>query len=102
MKFNRLVALLLSVALTMSTFPAIAKEAELMDTNSLYEKGNFVNSYNPIISRMVDGSTRAWRDGMISGNGKSGYVTSGEPYSDAFIFQNIFFNFPSSQPRYIP
>lgn len=102
MKLKQLVALLLSTAVAMSTCPALAKEAELMDTNTLYEKGNFVNSYNPIISRMVNGSTRAWRDGMISGNGKTGYVTSGEPYSDAFIFQNIFFNFPTSQPRYIP
>ncbi len=102
MKLKQLVALLLSTTLTMSTCPALAKEAELMDTANLYEKGNFVNSYNPIISRMVDGGTRAWRDGMISGNGKTGYVTSGEPYSDAFIFQNIFFNFPTSQPRDIP
>ena len=101
-KLKRLTALVLVVTMLLSVVPISAEEAELMGANNLYEKGNFVNSYNPIISRMVDGATRAWRDGMISGNGKTGYVTSGEPYSDAFIFQNIFFNFPTSQPRYIP
>ena len=68
----------------------------------LYNKGNFVSSYNPIISRHQSGSSRAWRDGMISGNGEIGYVTSGEPYNDAFVFQNIFFNYPSADPRVIP
>lgn len=102
MIFKRLMAVVLNCMMILSVVPVSAEEAELMDTADLYEKGNFVNSYNPIISRMVDGGTRAWRDGMISGNGKTGYVTSGEPYSDAFIFQNIFFNFPTSQPRYIP
>ncbi len=102
MKLKQLVALLLSIALTMSTCPALAKEAELMDTANLYEKGNFVTSYNPIVSRHTNGGSRAWRDGMISGNGEIGYVTSGEPYNDAYIFQYNFFNYPSSQPREIP
>ena len=67
-----------------------------------YSKGNFVNSYNPITDRRTDCGSRAWRDGMISGNGEIGYVTSGEPYSDAFIFQHIYFDFPSADPRESP
>ncbi|WP_426250399.1 glycosyl hydrolase family 95 catalytic domain-containing protein [Paenibacillus pabuli] len=43
-----------------------------------------------------------WRDGMVSGNGENGYVTAGSPYSDTFIFQNMWFNFPSADPRFIP
>ncbi len=101
-KVKRLMALALCGAMLLSVVPISAEEAELMDTAELYEKGNFVNSYNPIISRHTDGGSRAWRDGMISGNGEMGYVTSGEPYNDAFIFQYNFFNYPSSQPREIP
>ena len=44
----------------------------------------------------------AWREGMVSGNGEEGYVTSGAPYGDTFIMQNMWFNFPSAHPRFIP
>lgn len=67
-----------------------------------YEKGNYATSYNPIISRHTDGNNRAWRDGMVSGNGEIGYVTSGEPYSDAFIFQHMYYNYPTGDPRKSP
>lgn len=73
-----------------------------LNTDELYNKGSFVENYNPIISRHQNGGSRAWRDGFVSGNGEIGYVTSGEPYSDAFVYQNIFFNYPSSDPREIP
>lgn len=43
-----------------------------------------------------------WREGMVSGNGEEGYVTSGAPYEDTFIFQNMWFNYPSGDPRFIP
>ena len=39
---------------------------------------------------------------MVSGNGENGYVTSGSPYTDSFIFQYMWFNFPSADPRVIP
>src|SRR5690606_24077209 len=32
---------------------------------------------------------------------ENGYITSGAPYSDTFIFQNIWFIFPSKDPRCI-
>ncbi len=79
--------------------PALSKEAENVD---LYTKGSFVNSFNPIVSRHVDGGSRAWRDGFVSGNGEIGYVTDGEPYNDAFVYQHIYFNYPSDNPRVIP
>ncbi len=28
---------------------------------------------------------------MVSGNGLQGFITSGSPYSDTFIFQNMHF-----------
>ena len=103
---KKIVSIVLTVAMAIGLLPSamlsVSATEEESDMTELYEKGNFVNSYNPIVSRHVNGSSRAWRDGMISGNGEIGYVTSGEPYSDAFIFQYNFFNYPSSQPREIP
>lgn len=43
-----------------------------------------------------------WREGMVSGNGEEGFVTSGAPYEDTFIFQNMWFSYPSADPRFIP
>lgn len=31
--------------------------------------------------------TKSWRQGMVSGNGLQGFITSGSPYSDTFIFK---------------
>ncbi|MBR5535856.1 MAG: glycoside hydrolase N-terminal domain-containing protein [Clostridia bacterium] len=69
------------------------------EMKKFYEKGSHADSYNAIIKRGADSSSRAWRDGFVSGNGVLGYVTSGEPYSDTFVFQHNFYNFPTSEPR---
>ncbi|MCK9857034.1 glycoside hydrolase N-terminal domain-containing protein [Paenibacillus sp. ATY16] len=71
------------------------------DSNSvrLYEKGNYAGTYTEI---PAFNPGRAWRDGMVSGNGENGYVTSGSPYADTFIFQYMWFNYPSNEPRVIP
>ncbi len=44
----------------------------------------------------------SWFDGMVSGNGENGVVSSGSPYSDTLIYQNINFIMPSRDPRYTP
>ncbi|MBQ3110159.1 MAG: glycoside hydrolase N-terminal domain-containing protein [Clostridia bacterium] len=72
------------------------------DMKGFYEKGSFAKSYNPIVKRGADSSNRAWRDGFVSGNGDKGYITSGEPYSDTFIYNYIYFNFPTAEPRFVP
>ncbi len=46
--------------------------------------------------------TKSWRQGMVSGNGLQGFVESGSPYSDTFIFQNIHFILPNENVRYCP
>lgn len=43
---------------------------------------------------------RYWRDGMIGGNGKLGFVTSGSPYSDTITYQNVDYIMPSDRDRY--
>lgn len=43
-----------------------------------------------------------WRDGMVTGNGHTGVVCSGSPYSETLIYQNIEFIMPSREPRETP
>ncbi len=47
-------------------------------------------------------NTDKWRHGMVSGNGLQGFVESGSPYSDTFIFQNMHFIMPNVNVRYCP
>lgn len=46
--------------------------------------------------------TDTWRQGMISGNGMQGVITSGSPYSDSLIYQNMHFIMPNKNVRYCP
>ena len=68
-------------------------------TARLYRKGNYANTYKEV---PTSNPGLAWREGMISGNGENGYITSGSPYTDSFIFQYMWFNYPSRDPRVIP
>lgn len=47
-------------------------------------------------------ATDTWRQGMISGNGVQGVITSGSPYSDSLIYQNMHFIMPNQNVRYCP
>lgn len=95
---KKLLSMVLSLAVAASM--AVTSSAEQQEgTGHMYQKGNFASSYNEIGH---DPNSRAWRDGMVGGNGETGFVTSGSPYSDVFIFQHMYFNYPSSQPREIP
>lgn len=46
--------------------------------------------------------TKSWRQGMVSGNGLQGFIESGSPYSDTFIFQNMHFILPNQNVRTCP
>ncbi|MCR2804390.1 glycoside hydrolase family 95 protein [Paenibacillus soyae] len=65
----------------------------------LYDKGNYARTYTEV---PATDPGHAWREGMISGNGENGYIMSGSPYHDSIIFQYMWFNFPSWDPREIP
>ncbi|MBQ4338935.1 MAG: glycoside hydrolase N-terminal domain-containing protein [Clostridia bacterium] len=47
-------------------------------------------------------NTESWRQGMISGNGIQGVITSGSPYNDSLIYQNMHFNTPNENDRTAP
>jgi alpha-L-fucosidase 2 len=70
-----------------------------MSTARMFEKGNYAYAYTEV---PASNPGYAWRDGMVSGNGENGYITSGSPYSDSFIFQYMWFNYPTKHPRFIP
>ncbi|WP_256975698.1 glycoside hydrolase family 95 protein [Paenibacillus sp. MY03] len=65
----------------------------------LYRKGNYARTYTEV---SATDPGRAWREGMVSGNGENGYILSGSPYSDCIIFQYMWLNFPTPDPREIP
>ncbi len=54
------------------------------------------------LSENETNSTDTWRQGMISGNGMQGVITSGSPYSDTLIYQNMHFIMPNNNVRYCP
>lgn len=54
------------------------------------------------VSQKHKNVTDTWRQGMISGNGMQGVITSGSPYSDTLIYQNMHFIFPNKNVRYCP
>ena len=61
------------------------------------------NSFTEIIPNYQYNKTESgWRDGMVTGNGENGVVCSCSPYSEALIYQNMYFIIPSGQPRIVP
>lgn len=71
----------------------------VMPNTRMYKKGNYAHAYTEV---PASNPGFEWRDGMVSGNGENGYITSGSPYADSFIFQYMWFNYPSDHPRVIP
>ena len=59
----------------------------------LFTQGNFSHTWTAL---PFENPGVEWREGMVGGNGEEGYVTSGAPYDDTFIIQNMWFNFPSA------
>lgn len=58
--------------------------------------------YSNSFSNITEKGDLSWCDGMISGNGVQGVISSGAPYTETLIYQNIHFIMPSDQPRHIP
>ncbi len=54
------------------------------------------------LSEDTKNNTDTWRQGMISGNGMQGVITSGSPYGDTLIYQNMHFIMPNNNVRYCP
>ncbi len=76
--------------------------AEDGDEKAYHASGIYSNSWYEIPNDKSGVDSRAWREGMISGNGENGVITSGAPYRDTLNFQYIYFNFPSADPIEAP
>lgn len=61
-------------------------------------------SYSELFYELSETSNNleTWREGMVSGNGMQGVITSGAPYNDTLIYQYMHFNLPNQNIRYTP
>lgn len=50
----------------------------------------------------ISNNHETWREGMVSGNGLQAVITSGAPYNDTLLYQNMHFNLPNRNVRYTP
>ena len=81
-----------------STAPEAADIAALFENTTAF---SYSTDYTELKANKTN-STNDWRQGMISGNGLQGVITSGAPYSDSLIFQNMHFILPNKNVRYCP
>ena len=74
----------LCAGIVFSLASCAAKEADINGVFKNSSKISYSTTYKEL-SPSKTNSTSAWRQGMVSGNGLQGYITSGAPYSDTFI-----------------
>lgn len=95
------ILLSLTFAATLTSCAAKPEESEIKALFTNTEKVSFSENYTQLNDGKTN-KTKSWRQGMVSGNGMQGYVTSGAPYSDTFIFQNMHFILPNKNARTCP
>lgn len=95
------ILLSLTFAATLTSCAAKPEESEIKALFTNTEKVSFSENYTQLNDSKTN-KTKSWRQGMVSGNGMQGYVTSGAPYSDTFIFQNMHFILPNKNARTCP
>lgn len=100
-KTKKAMCLLLSLGMVMSTTACAKTTADVTDVFKDNNKISYSQDYTELSSKKKN-KTDSWRQGMVSGNGLQGVVTSSAPYSDTFIFQNMHFILPNDKVRYCP
>lgn len=95
------ILLSLTFAATLTSCAAKPEESEIKALFTNTEKVSFSENYTQLNDSKTN-KAKSWRQGMVSGNGMQGYVTSGAPYSDTFIFQNMHFILPNKNARTCP
>lgn len=93
----------LVLALWMATSLASCGKSTV-DISEIFDSENkisYCTTYKTLSSWRKN-RTSSWREGMVSGNGRQGVITSGSPYSDTMIFQHIHFIMPNENPRTCP
>ena len=85
-------------------FVAICFDRANVDIGERFDstkKMSYTTSYKTLSAKRKNKKS-LWRQGMVSGNGLQGFVTSGSPYSDTLIYQNMHFIMPGQHQRYTP
>ncbi len=99
--FMRILGSVLTVfSIINSVFVPIDVYGKIKDEFSNKAKASFSQLYYEISEK--SNNTDIWRQGMVTGNGMQGAVTSGAPYSDTLIYQNMHFIMPNKNVRYCP
>lgn len=100
---KKTMCIILSTAFVLS-LTACSGKAERSQIDGLFSdmsKISYSQSYKELSPKKTNKVSK-WRYGMVSGNGLQGFVESGSPYSDTFIFQNMHFIMPNPNVRYCP
>ena len=90
MKLLKNFALAAALAAICVLCSSCASKPKLIDTAANNEKLSYSESYTELSEKRTN-KTKAWRRGMVGGNGLEGFITSGSPYSDTIIYQNMHF-----------
>lgn len=100
-KFKKLLCAALAGCLLVPLASCGTQKADISDIFDSNEKISYCTTYDEL-SETKTNKTSTWRQGMISGNGLQGVITSGSPYSDTLIFQNMHFILPNQNARTCP
>ncbi len=95
------VLLCVAVIFSMASCSKSVNEGIITELFTDLSKISYSNDYKELKDNKKN-KTSTWRHGMVSGNGMQGFVTSGSPYSDTFIYQNMHFIMPNVNVRYCP
>ena len=87
-----LIVVVLILSLSISLFAC--KKDEVLDYSSL--KVSYATTYKEVKLSTAD---KNWRDGMVGGNGITGFITNGAPQEDVITYQNIDYVMPTSVDR---
>lgn len=104
MKLKKLTAVVLSGVIAAGFVGCGASKNQTAAVQELFTDSTKI-SYSLDYKELKDNSknkTKTWRYGMVSGNGLQGFVESGSPYEDTFIFQNMHFIMPNKNIRTCP
>lgn len=103
-KIKKLICVSMCAVIGMSMVSCSKTTADTDVINSLFSNLSKI-SYSMDYTGLKDNKTNKdsrWRQGMVSGNGMQGFITSGDPYSDTYIYQNMHFIIPNDNPRDCP
>ncbi len=101
---KRTLSIMLCGSVILSASACGGSKADSADIEKIFtdlSKISYSESYTEL-SASEKNKTDDWRQGMVSGNGLQGFIESGSPYSDTFIFQNMHFIMPNDNVRYCP